>query len=104
MPIQNQFLRLLSPKSIGRLEFFIRYVPVTFYINYYISSGSEPTVLAVASILLVLTLMIPFAVLPRLRDADMSYFWLIAAFVPFLDMLLGAFLISKPAPPRLDVY
>ena len=84
------------------MEYLIRYAPVTLAISYHLAADPGLTDLAIAGILAVMIWMIPFAILPRLRNADMSYWWLIVALIPYLDRLLGIFLLTRPAPLKLE--
>jgi uncharacterized membrane protein YhaH (DUF805 family) len=102
MQKQSPIRRILAPHSIGRLEYLLRYAPITLAIYYHIAGDSEPSGASIVVMLAIMVLMIPFAILPRLRNAEMSYWWLVLAIIPYLDRILGILLLAKPAPLKLE--
>lgn len=92
---------LIYPDRIGRVEYLLRYVPPNVALAYAYSLDDAVGPGFVALALFVSLGLIPFAVLPRVRDTGMSYWILVLALVPLLDRALGAALLFKRGAPVL---
>jgi hypothetical protein len=90
---------LFFPDRIGRLEYLVRYLPPNLALAYLLSSEDDPSGSLVAIVITLSLALIPFAILPRIRDSGTSYWVLIFAFIPILDRLLGLILLFKGGVP-----
>ena len=90
-------VRLLFPRRIHRLSYFIRLVicnvlGAPLFVGE--SPFERPLVLVCSLALAVYALC--FVLLPRLRDVGMSGLWLIVAFIPVANIILGIILLFRP--------
>jgi len=97
-----QMLRLLFPKQIGRLSYFVRIVPYSLLNSYFeplvhtVTPGLSARnvglgLLALASILYGFI----HIILPRVRDADLPRTSMICVLIPFVNIAYGLLLLFK---------
>lgn len=101
----QRIIEFLFPKQLARLAYFFRVllwnVLVWFSFDF-IEPEPLPEVIYGISILVYLVF---FIILPRLRDAGMSAWWLILILVPVVDFFLGVVLLfSRTHPSRNPLF
>jgi hypothetical protein len=95
-------LRLLFPKQIGRLSYFIRIVPYSILNSYFEPLAQAITpglslhniglgLLALASIFYGFV----YIILPRVRDADLPRTSMICVLIPIVNIAYGILLLFK---------
>ena len=86
----------LFPRQLHRLSYFLRLVAANVFSAFLYRSSTtiDPRLWWIAVIGVSLYGLF-FILLPRLRDAGMSAWWLIAALIPFVAILLGIILLFR---------
>jgi uncharacterized membrane protein YhaH (DUF805 family) len=89
-------LQFLFPRRLHRINYFVRLMlfnvsPLFFYL--FNPQTNQEFFVGLYVVLAVYGLC--FIVLPRLRDIDMSGWWLLVCFIPLLNILLGFILLFR---------
>ena len=87
----------IFPRQLHRVAYFLRLTAVNILSAFlYADSTTMDPRFWWSAVFVVAVYGLFFVLLPRLRDAGMSGWWLIAACIPFVAILLGIILLFRP--------
>jgi uncharacterized membrane protein YhaH (DUF805 family) len=92
----SAILRFFFPQQIHRFSYFLRLLAcnLTGAFIFGVGSPMERPLVALAYLALAAYGMF-FVLLPRLRDVEMSAWWLVVALIPVANILLGIILLFR---------
>ncbi len=97
----NGFVEFIFPRRLHRLGYFLRGVALDIVTGIlYASSTTYNPRFWWPSVIVLFIYGLFFIVLPRIRDAGMSAWWLAVAFIPVANIVLGILLLFR-APALL---
>lgn len=95
------FVEFIFPRRLHRLAYFLRGVALDIVTGIlYASSTTYNPRFWWPSVIVLIIYGLFFIVLPRIRDAGMSGWWLLVTFVPVADIVFGIILLFR-APALL---
>jgi hypothetical protein len=95
----NWLLEFLFPRRLHRLAYFLRLVAANIAVGYFYFAGTTTNsgywFIAIAAIWIYA---IFFVILPRMRDIEMSKWWLVVTPIPLLSDIFGIILLFRAQP------
>jgi uncharacterized membrane protein YhaH (DUF805 family) len=89
------FIEFIFPRRLHRLAYFLRLVVVNILSSVLYTYRGYMSYWSAAVIVLSSLYCVFFILLPRLRDVGMSAWWLLVAFIPVANILLGIILLFR---------
>ena len=97
----HSLVEFIFPRRLHRLAYFLRVVALNIVTGIlYASSTTFNPQLWWPSVIVLIIYALSFIILPRIRDAGMSRWWLLAIFIPVADIVFGILLLFR-APALL---
>lgn len=97
----NWLLEFIFPRRLHRLAYFLRLVAANTAVGFfYFTSGTSNSGYWLLGIVAVWIYAIFFVILPRMRDLEISKWWLLITPIPFISDIFGIILLFR-APPIL---
>jgi hypothetical protein len=93
----NWSIEFIFPRRLHRLSYFFRVLLTNFFGYYLYACGAtmNPCLLWMA-VIVFMTYQLFFIMLPRMRDIEMNGWWLLALFVPLVNIWLALLLLFRP--------
>lgn len=95
----NWLLEFIFPRRLHRLAYFLRLVGANLAVGFFYFAGSASNSgywwLAIVALWIYA---IFFVILPRMRDLEISKWWLLITPVPFVSDLFGIILLFRAQP------
>jgi uncharacterized membrane protein YhaH (DUF805 family) len=98
----NTLVEFIFPRRLHRIAFFVRLFVVNFAPGFLYFTGPEiHSGISLPLNIALLFYSLFFVILPRIRDAGISGWWLLVLFIPFANSLLALILLFRAPQYRL---